>query len=386
MLNINKEIQVKSFMVYGGYMSLESVEDIEIYELAANVLSSITHDIDSSFYTKIGGSLSFSWTNSEKITAWAESQGEPNKPANHKILVSYELARQIYRDIEGYYEFASSALLEEPMITIFASFNPKPQLPDFKKKDILNNMFIGALTWVFFHELGHLSQEHGYIRSIFSKGEYQIRVEDCESDGDNKLEGKDATISHVTELAADVYATSFCISELVRHFVHKSIDDVDEESKKLFQGSLYLMVCGISCLFYRFNGERPLEPQEKALGSHPTPIRRLEHCVPNIFERLDLSGHGEKLHGMDRKTLVNICIGAAESVGFFWIWPYLHPDAIPEHFILKGVLQDPYKTSYWREIIESWDEIKAEINRIKRFGEERDLLFFTDELRKEVFV
>lgn len=367
-------------------MNIESVEDVEIYEIAANVLSSITNDINSSIYAELGGNLSFSWISEKIVTAWAESPGDPSTQPNHKIMVSYELARQIYRDIEGFYEFATSALLEEPMITIFGNLNPKPQLPDYEKKDILNNMFVGALTWVFFHELGHLSQEHGYIRSTFNDGESEIRVEDCESDGNNVLEGKAAIISHVTELAADVYATSFCISELVRHFVPKNLDDVDTESKKLFQENLFLMVCGISCLFYRFNGKRPLEPQEKAFGSHPTPIRRLEHCVPNIFERLDFSGHGEKFHGMDRRALVNLCIGAAESVGFFWTWPYLHQDAIPEHFFINGVLQDPYKTSYWREIIESWDEIKPEINRIKRFGDEKYLLFFTDELRDEVFV
>lgn len=77
-------------------MNIESVEDVKIYEIAANVLSSITND--------------------------------PNTPPNHKIIVSYELARQIYRDIEGYYEFASSALLEEPMVTILNHFNPKRQL------------------------------------------------------------------------------------------------------------------------------------------------------------------------------------------------------------------------------------------------------------------
>ncbi|MDD2949966.1 MAG: hypothetical protein PHU29_04195 [Sulfuricurvum sp.] len=366
-------------------MNIENVNDVEIYRIAAGVLSEITHDFNGGIYAKLGGNLNFSWVDKKMVTAWAESKGNPDSPPNHEIILSYELARQVYRDIEGYYEFAASALLEEPMITIFNSFNPKPQLPDFDKKAIITNMYLGAITWVFFHELGHLTQEHGYIRSIFGKGEPKTRIEDCESDGEKKLEGKAATISHVTELAADVYATYSCIMELIRHFSPEQLDDVNEESKKLFQGNLYLMVCGISCIFYRFNGERLLEPHEEPIGSHPTPIRRLELCIPNIFERLDVNGTGHKLHGMDRSVLVNLCIGAAESVGFFWLWPYIHPDAIPEHFFVKGVLQDPYKTSYWKEIIESWDEIKVEINKIKRFGNERGLLFFTDELRDEVF-
>lgn len=366
-------------------MNKEGIEDIEIYRIAADVLSAITHDFNSGIYAKLGGNLSFSWVENKMVTAWAESQGNPDSPPNHEIIVSYELARQVYRDIEGYYEFATSALLEEPMITILNHFNPKPQLPGFEKKTIITNMYIGAITWVFFHELGHLTQEHGYIRSIFGNGEPKIRVEDCESDGEKKLEAKAATISHVTELAADVYAINSCILELIRHFLPEKLDDVDKESKKLFQGSLYLMVCGISCIFYRFNGERLLELCKEPIGSHPTPIRRLELCIPNIFERLDANGTGDKLHGMDRSVLVNLCIGAAETVGFFWIWPYINPDAIPEHFFLRGVFQDSYKTTYWKEIIESWDEIKPEIDKVMRFGNEIDLLFFTDELRDEVF-
>lgn len=366
-------------------MNIESIEDVEIYKIAADVLSTIAHDYNSGIYAKLDGNLSVSWVDKKMVTAWAESKGDPDSPPNHEIVVSYELARQVYRDIESYYEFATSALLEEPMITILKHFNPTPHLPDFDKKAIITNMYLGAITWIFFHELGHLTQEHGYIRSIFCNGEYKIRVEDCESDGDKKLEGKAATISHVTELAADVYATYSCIIELIRHFLPKQLDDVDEESKKKFQGNLYLMVCGISCIFYRFNGERSLEPYEEPIGSHPTPIRRLELCIPNIFERLDANGTGHKLHGMDRSVLVNLCIGAAESVGFFWLWPYIHPDASPKHFFMRGVWEDPYKTSYWKEIIELWDEIKPEIDKIMRFGNERDLLFFTDELRDEVF-
>ena len=72
-------------ITYGGYMNIESIEDVEIYEISANVLSSITNDINNSIYKELGGNLSFSWVAMETVTAWAESPGDLNTPPNHKI-------------------------------------------------------------------------------------------------------------------------------------------------------------------------------------------------------------------------------------------------------------------------------------------------------------
>jgi hypothetical protein len=240
-------------------------------------------------------------------------------------------------------------------------------------------MFIGALTWVFFHELGHLSQEHGYIRKKYGAQPLDSRVVDCDSNGSDEMSVREATISHVTELAADVEATQWCSFELIRHFIPEG--GADEHDLAEFQANLFLMTAGISCALYRFNGRRSIEPTNIPIGSHPTPIRRLEVCLANIFEKLDLGGAGKRIHRLDRKKLVYTCTGAAYSVGFYWLTQLYASDIRPTHFIPKGVLQDPFIGEYWAEIIKTWDEFEPDILKIRRFGSELGILSFAEGLR-----
>jgi hypothetical protein len=92
----------------------------------------------------------------------------------------------------------------------------------------------------------------------------------------------------------------------------------------------------------------------------------------------------EEHHGMNRRQLVCLCSGAAYSVGFFWHSLYGKKDGIPDNFLVKGLLQDPYKESYWPAIIASWAKIEAEVRRIRRFGAELGILSFTDDFRNRV--
>jgi len=184
----------------------------------------------------------------------------------------------------------------------------------------------------------------------------------------------------VIELAADVEATQMCIAEIIKHFLGHN----NEKCHKSFKDTLYLFVCGISCAFYRFYSERPGDPEFFPSGSHPTPIRRLEVCISNIFEKLDLGGHGIQLHGFNRHQLIHLCLGASNTSGFFWLYSYAPDDGIPENFMPKSTLQDPYKDTYWNAIISAWDEIEPEIRKIRRFGTELGLLSFTDFTRSEL--
>lgn len=365
-------------------MNTERIEDLEIYNIAADILNKITQGVRNEFYVKkLGGSLRFSFSEEPRVTAWASSKGDPTLHPDHEVVFSYELVRQLYRQIEGYYGFATSTLLEEkePLTTLLKHLDPRPKLPDHtSKNDVILIMFISAITWVFFHELGHLDQEHGHIRSLFGGKGSKTLVEDCAADDKETLKGQAAAVSHVTEFAADVHATVFSLLVLKQNFLFRE-EATEAKRQKDFKDNLYLMVCGMSSVFYLFNGERPLDPVKETEGSHPTPIRRLELCVPNIYERLDLDG---KLHGMSRKELVHLCVGAAESVGYYWLWPYVNPETIK--YLIGGVLQDPYKTSYWKEIVLAWDKVKPEIENIRRFGDGLSMLSFTDKLRAEIFV
>lgn len=357
--------------------------DQEIYALATNVVSAIVGDLSGGIYKNLGGRISAGWSTPTEVAAWAESSNPVEEPPNHHIMISYELARQLYRDAEQYHEFAVSALNEERFQVAFAGFEIKPILPiHIARNDRVRNMFIAALTWVLFHELGHSVQEHGLIRIRFGAAQGETRIEDCQSNRNEPLQGRAAVISQVTELAADVEATYLCVTELIRHFL-EPVEVNDERSKLEFRNNLQLAVCGIASALYLFHGLRPTAPESTPVGSHPTPIRRLEVVLPNIFEMLDIGEAGENFHGLNRRHLSELCIGSAYSVGFFWLWRAGAP-GIPPHFMPKGLLQDPYRKTYWKAIIEAWDEIKPEVIRVRRFDNPLGMLSFTDEFRAQV--
>lgn len=360
--------------------------DLEIYDLASNVITSITRDLSAGIYTDLGGSLKQSWCDKKQVIAWAESLEPPTAPPDHRVVISYELARQFYRDAEDYHQFAANELLGDRFQTIFKDFDPKPQLANHITRNVsVRHMFIGSLTWVFFHELGHLMQEHGYIRERFGGGESVARIEDCELDGGRRLEGHAAAISHVTEIAADIEATQYCVSELIRHFLPDEMTITDDEHSRLeFRSNLYLLVCGISCAFYRFYGQRPVGPEPVVHGSHPTPIRRLEVCLPNIFEKLDDAGRGEQYHGLNRHQLVHLCLGAAYSAQFFWLGKGAMELGMANNFMLKGIPQDPFKKNYWTPIVDAWDEIEPTIREVRRFGIKAGILSFTETFRSQI--
>lgn len=328
-------------------------------------------------YKQLNGQLAFFWNEEQKVSAWAESKGDAKSPPNHQIVITYELARRLYRDAEHYHKYAVNELLNENIQNIYKDFEVKPRLPNhLSEAQSVRNMFIGSLTWVFFHELGHLVQEHGHIRKLFGDVEIVSKIEDCEINGVQALSERASLVSHATELAADFEATDWCIRELIRHFLHP--ENNDEDAKAEFRNNLQLMVCGISCALYRFNGESNVDPGPIPKGSHPTPIRRLEACLPIIYEQLDFIG---TLHGMNRKQLVHLCTSAADSLAFFWSSHYRHIYNVPEHFLIQGMLQDPFK-EYWISIIKVWDEMLQNVIDVRRFGSDFGLLTFTDEFRR----
>ena len=361
------------------------MKDIEIYELAQSVLVSITKDLNDGIYSEVGGKLQFFFSDTGLVSAWASSKSDTTAPPEHEIVFCYELVRRLYRDCEGYYEFASTAMTEEPFLSLLQHFKKQSRpIKDMNKKSAIHNMFMGSLTWVYYHELGHLMQEHGYIRKKYAGLQEKSYIEDCESTGEHQLSGRDAVISHVTELAADVEATQWCMQELIRHFLPNVMDN-DENDLKEFKNTLHLFICGLSCTLYRFYGERPLIIKEEVEGSHPYPIRRLDLCISNMYEKLDFNGYGEVMHSMNRTQLVHLCLGAAESVGFYWLWKYSQKPVVPENFLAgAGIFFDPYKKSYWSSIIKVWDEIEPDIKEIRRFGNELGILTFTDYTRSDI--
>ena len=344
----------------------------EIYDLAGNVISSIANDLQNGIYDKLNGELSIIWSEERSVNAWAESSNDINKPACHKIGFTYELVRQIYRDIESYCKYIECNIDNKLFETLFQDDAQPLNLlaTHFSKEAYTSNMFIGAITWIFFHELGHLNQEHGYIRNVLN-GTTISSIHECNINTKKLIKGKESAISHVTELAADFEAVHFCILELIRQFKGDNL-----------KPSIFIFMCGISCVLYRFHGANPFIKEEVPIGSHPNPLIRLENMVPQIYEYLSIPALHKVINiELSRESLVKMCQTASTTVGLFWLKiNYIKPK-ISDIFFLMGPLNRPGMISYLSIIIKTWDEIEPTIKTVRRTGTKLGLLNFTEELR-----
>lgn len=363
------------------------MKDLEIYELAQDVVRAVCNDIHEAQYSKIGGSLQPRWSEEPIFSAWAESVRGPTEPPQHIVCLHYELARQLYRDCEEFYAFAENDLPGEPFKTLLLPYGEGPILPAcFGRAECVKYMFISGLTWVVFHEFGHLVQEHGHIRHKFSgtdEGEVsRTLIEECRAESSTPASGRNAALLHVTELAADHEATLICVLEQIRQFTPAGSADSDGSE---FLGASTLLACALTVIFYRFNGPEFVDPPAEPLGGHPNPIYRLEACMPRLFELIDteevrhLTGHK-----LDRRGLVMFYGKAMYSASFFCLKRLLKLPGIPQHGLVQGALNKPATRQYFATIIELWEEILPEIERVLRFKPRNTLMQFSNEFRMKV--
>ncbi|MFW7270240.1 hypothetical protein ACMAUO_20180 [Gluconacetobacter sp. Hr-1-5] len=365
------------------------MEDIQIYELAYEVLGGITHELNEGIYAQLGGTLSIAWSEEEIYGAYASSLGQSDKPPKHSITVYYEFVRQVWRDVEKFCEFLRSWPEGADTDKLYELFDNREKLPIcFNEEEHVRNMFVAAITWVYFHELAHLMQEHGIIRYEFGPrgdaAKQTTDVHDCEVSHHKLINGREALVSHVTELAADFEATNFYVMELIRHLIDPGFAD-DQERPEVFSGTLYLMVCGLSLVFFRFNGNKPIVPIAAVEGSHPKPLTRLEFLLPQICENLDLDiFRTEAGHALDRRQLVLLCTKAAFSATLYWSMTNTENREFDDRFMLKGIYSSPTILQYLQPIVGIWDEMLPRIKEVRRFGLPRGLMNFTDTYRARI--
>ncbi|KXV61813.1 hypothetical protein AD948_00400 [Acetobacter senegalensis] len=361
------------------------MEDAEIYELAGEVLSRITNNINDTVYAPLGGKLSISWSEKEIYGAYASSLSQSDKPPQHSITIYYEFVRQVWRDIENFCEFLRSR--PEGDFTPYEFYDNPSKLPRcFNEDEHVRNMFVAAITWVYFHELGHLMQEHGIIRHEWGpRGDEAMQttdVHDFEVSHHKPIHGREALVSHVTELAADFAATHFYAMELLRHIEEPSFAD-DQERPEVFSGTLYLMVCGLSLVFFRFNGSKPIVPIAAVEGSHPKPLTRLELLLPHLYEYLGVM-KTEAGHGLNQEQLEVLCAKAVFSTTMYWSMTNTEDHKFDDRFMLQGVQSSPAIMQYLQPVVAIWDEMLPRIKEVRRFDSPLILMHFTDAFREKL--
>lgn len=351
--------------------------NIEIIELSTKVITSIAEDLRVTYYNKVGGTLTIEWGVEKIINAYAASNSNPESSPDHKIIINYELLCTIYRDVEKYCYYIENNVDSKLFENLCKKeMQPKDLLTNYFSKEAYHrNIFLASITWVFFHELGHLKQEHGWIRDMFNKQVVTL-ISECSVNNEKMLEGKASAISHITEIAADFEAINVCNFELIKHFKG---DDL--------LPAIFLFTSGVSLAIYAFYNKKILTESSVPLGTHPNPLVRLEIMLPQIWEFFSIPELEKVLEvKLSRKELVYTCQAAASSAGIFWMKKNELPlDEESLNSLVQGMFQRPKLIGYMKILIETWDEIVSIINsnRIKREVTSNDfgLLYFTNESR-----
>lgn len=351
--------------------------NIEINDFSTEVIASLAEDLRVSYYNKVGGTLTIEWGEEKIINAYAGSNSNPDSFPNHKIIINYELFRAIYRDIEMYcYYIENNADSEVFENLCVKDMQPKDLLTNYFSQEAYHkNIFLAAITWVFFHELGHLKQEHGCIRGMFNESMVTL-ISECSINLEETLEGKESAVSHITEIAADFEAINLCNFELIKHFKGKDL-----------LPAIFLYTCGVSLAIYSFYNEKILIESSVPLGTHPRPLVRLEIMLPQIWEFFSIPDLEEALEvKLSREELVHTCQAAASSAGIFWMKTNELPlDRDSLSNLVQGMPHRPKLISYMKILIETWDEIIPiiNLNRSKReiISNGSGLLYFTNQFR-----
>lgn len=368
----------------------------EVIELAAETLSALVREFSGLYYTEDGASLSWAWIiyPDRDGLARAYSQGLPGQPPQHRILIYHQFVIDLYEDACSFCRFAENGLSAERLSQLYPDFDPRPSFPAGMDLSVaIHNMFMASLTWVFFHELGHCSQEHIFIRrthSLLPQSDY-IDENECSS---SLASQADLTMRHAMEFAADAEATAWCVTELGRHFlapylfnelgdqIRQADIEPDNEAFMEFRANLFLLVCAVTLVFCRFHGSREMIYSPMPESTHPLPLRRLERCLPQIWEMLDVRELAGGFHGLTRRQLVCIGIGASTSACLFWLNGHCPWPREGEVFLPSGLPQDPHLGTYWDSVINSWDAIKDEAAMNRSYGSELGLLSFSDAFRE----
>ena len=382
----------------------EPKTDIEVNNLASVVLRDLTEEFSEAVYSPISGKLTSTWSTKKGFNAEAFSKKHPSAGPEHTIVIDYTIATELYRYAEKLSKFTRSEKLKKFLETQPNDYMPLPLIPKSTPGDsFVNNIFLAALTWIFFHELGHAAQDHGLIReknldtesststSVNDEQPYNEEysyTQEAHSQTDKKLSHHNSLIYHVTELAADSEATCTTIFEILKHAA--TVENLDALGKlpklnwKFILDNCYLMIAGISCIFFRFNNDRATPTQASATGTHPNAFFRMEMVVRQICRQLKFIAK-EAEHKISDREILRLAKQAADLSALFWHHEISDQTISEEDLLIRGLAERPEFKSYTAELITTWDNLIPQIFEARRFGSRLGILHFDKEHREYIF-
>jgi hypothetical protein len=359
----------------------------EIIALATDILGNLVNEISEAQYLPIAGHLTIGWSTENEFNASVYSSIQPNDGPEHNIVINYELAVQLYRYAEDFYEFTQEVQLKKDLQQLPSIF-PLQLIPTSTPKNAcINNMFFGSLTWVLYHELGHAVQEHGIIRKNngLSTGvdTHAVHTKELSAQGDTPLSRDQSIISHITELAADSEATNIAVFELLRH-ASIGTDENPKFDWQIVLDNCYLLIASMACTFYRFNRGKMLPAEAVPSGSHPNAIFRLELVVRQTCKLLKFHAAASGYKITDR-ALLTLVKQAADLGAMFWYFKHSDQSISINDLVIKGLSERPEFKAYAQEIIPAWEKLLPDILPIRHFGSDLGILHFDKEYRQYVF-
>lgn len=343
----------------------------ELESFTSDKLNQLTKDLNALHYTNDGDRLTWGFSPATEINAWADSFTTRDQPAYHSVTLTQQLVLSIHRDIEDYLCYLESHQDDALFCRVFDGVDHlSSMLNGFTREQCFKNIYLAAIVWIYYHELGHLSQEHGLIRKKYVS-ENTSKIAECFAHSREPLTGKAAAIFHTTEIAADFYSVVCCCRDLTQ-----------ADSPEIVPVILHHLFCGITLAIHRFHGDQGFIPQPVPEGKHPKPLVRLELMYPLVAEVLS-SGLYESRHpDFDKKNILEITSQSAFTVALFWLKKKSLADQRNADYFLQSILFKPGVIDYLKIIIDTWDEIEDEILSLKRFGDFPFILTFSDQLRE----
>jgi hypothetical protein len=235
-------------------------------------------------------------------------------------------------------------------------------------------MFESGIAFVIFHELAHLNQSHGLIRSKYGPAESDPTTlsEFAAVHGRDKITGDYASIHHATELAADFEALDWMSNCLEPMF--KGEEFIDHA---------YLQCAIVSCIMLVFNGDRPLHIDPQPIGSHPHPLPRMDLWVKAYAERMRIRA-GDLGIKSSNDDITKRFMDASFWALMKWITRLQLPE-VPEYTaFFKGAVAHPDYATYMRDVVNLWTAEYQQARSSRKFGAPLSVLYYADEFRDRI--
>lgn len=315
----------------------------EICGKACEIIGSVAADMNIAYYEKIFGELKVSWRTDKVFNARARSNIDISNPPEHEITLFYETVIQIYKDAEKFYEFINGPISKFKFLFKTLGYEDESLKFEFHQKEhFINNFFAAGITYLFGHEMGHLVQEHTHIRNKFGKySGKDLEIDEGEANHSNlELTDEQSIVWHVTELAADYEAISWCLYEILRHAVDPSIinNPIEKEERgRVFFENTLIFSLAITCVHFRFNGLKVIYAPEYPSGSHPHPILRIEKNVLQVVSGLHFLQKVFDIN-MSKAEVAKYINKGVQAANLLWISEYIKPSEYKEEYIVGAII------------------------------------------------